>query len=84
MYWFHNWSTEAFLYLGLHGTYAAARLLFRKHAKKGSIPRSLPRFYGLQSEDRVVFSVPRRGVAASVVVESILATKKNLFDRKDP
>jgi hypothetical protein len=22
MYWFRNWSTEAFLYLGLHGTYA--------------------------------------------------------------
>jgi protein-S-isoprenylcysteine O-methyltransferase Ste14 len=22
MYWFHNWSTEAFVYLGLHGTYA--------------------------------------------------------------
>jgi protein-S-isoprenylcysteine O-methyltransferase Ste14 len=22
MYWFHNWSIEAFVYLGLHGTYA--------------------------------------------------------------
>ena len=27
MYWFHNWSTEAFLYLGLHGTYATLWLL---------------------------------------------------------
>jgi hypothetical protein len=27
MYWFHNWSTEAFLYLGLHGTYATLWLV---------------------------------------------------------
>jgi len=27
MYWFHNCSTEAFLYLGLHGTYATLWLV---------------------------------------------------------
>ena len=55
-------------------------LLLCKYAKKGSFPCSLPRFCGLQSQDRNVASINSRRVPTSVAFESILGTKLAILE----
>ena len=50
MYWFHNWSTEAFVYLGLHGTYAMLWLVKSAiYPDKAFEQRHLPLWFGTLS-----------------------------------
>lgn len=49
MYWFHNWSTEAFVYLGLHASYAMLWLLKSAiYPDKSFAGRRLPFWIGTQ------------------------------------
>jgi hypothetical protein len=50
-------------------------LLLFKYAKEGSLPGSLPQFFGLQGQDRNVASINRRRVPTCLAFESILRTK---------
>ncbi len=50
MYWFHNWSTEAFVYLGLHGTYAMLWLVKSAiYPDKSFEQRHVPFWFGTLS-----------------------------------